>query len=323
MIQSFKKIFFIFTFIVSLSVLIPACKVQQSKVNYAAGRKLLLRDEGLSQLCYINLAKPDENWYMPVPAGRDIQLVGAGRVLIGTATGYEEREIKNGKKVAELTSFAGTQTARRLRNGNTLLAGANWQDKTGIVLTEVKATGKVVGLVAFPGFSYVRCIRQTVSGNYLVTADDIVFEGDASGKIVWQAKATGLAKPHIWQSLRLANGQTVVSGGYAKNLQIFDADGKQVKVITGPADVNPNFFAGFQILKNGNYVVGNWQGHGPKFGASGTQILEYDVNGKLVWSWKQDPTKFSSLQGVIVLDGLDTDMLHVEDKRGVLMPVIK
>jgi hypothetical protein len=51
------------------------------------------------------------------------------------------------------------------------------------------------------------------------------------------------------------------------------------------------------------------------------QLLEYTPGGKLVWSWKQDPEKFSSLQGVIVLDGLDISRMHVEDAEGVLAPV--
>ncbi len=285
-------------------------------------RKLLLRDEGLSQLSYIDIANPNKNWYVAVPAGRDIQLAGNGRVLIGTGNGYEEREIATGNKVYELTSLPGTITARRLRNGNTLLAGINWQGKQGIVLVEVDMSGKIQRTIAYAGFDYVRLVRETVSGTFLVTADEIVFEGNAKGDIIWKATVTGLPKPHAWQALRLANGQTVVSSGYAKNLQIFGADGKLLDTITGPAEVNPNFYAGFQILSNGNYVVTNWQGHGQKFGASGTQLLEYTPKGELVWSWRQDPAKFSSLQGVIVLDGLDVTRLHVEDANGRLVPVI-
>jgi hypothetical protein len=223
--------------------------------------------------------------------------------------------------VFELTSFPGSVTARRLRNGNTLLAGIDWQGKKGIVLLEADKGGNIRRTVAYAGFDYVRLIRETVSGTFLVTADNIVFEGNAKGEILWKATVIGLPKPHAWQALRLANGQTVVSSGYGKNMQIFAADGKLLDTITGPAEVNPHFYAGFQILANGNYVVTNWQGHGPKFGASGTQLLEYTPKGQLVWSWKQDPAKFSSLQGVIVLDGLDLNRLHVEDADGILVPV--
>ncbi len=201
------------------------------------------------------------------------------------------------------------------------MAGINLQGKQGIVLVEVDKSGNIQRTVAYAGFDYVRLIRETVSGTFLITADEIVFEGNAKGDIIWKATVTGLPKPHAWQALRLGNGQTVVSSGYAKNLQIFSADGNLLDTITGPAEVHPNFYAGFQILGNGNYVVTNWQGHGPKFGASGTQLLEYTPKGELVWSWKQDPAKFSSLQGVVVLDGLDVNRLHVEDSNGRLAPV--
>src|ERR1043165_9544092 len=71
-------------------------------------RKLILRDEGLSQLSYVDIAHPEKNWFVAVPAGRDLQLVGDGRVLIGTGDGYVEHDIATGNKVKELTSFKGT-----------------------------------------------------------------------------------------------------------------------------------------------------------------------------------------------------------------------
>ena len=183
-------------------VILSACSQLITATTHS--RKLLLRDEGLSKLSYVDLAKPENNWFVTIPAGRDLQLVGKGRVLIGTGTGYEERLVSNGTKVFEITAFPGTQTARRLRNGNTLLAGANWQQKEGIVLMEVDAKGAIQRSVVFPGFSYVRCIRETVKGTFLVTADDLVFEGNTKGNILWRAKVIGPPeKPHVWQAVRL------------------------------------------------------------------------------------------------------------------------
>lgn len=307
-----------------LLIFLHGCGSPRSAATELPGqdsRRLLLRDEGLSQLSYVNLKNSQDNWYTQVPAGRDIQLVGAGRVLIGTGTGYEEREIATGNKVYELATFDSTIAARRLRNGNTLLVGLNWQGKQGIVLVEVDKEGTTKRSIVYPGFNYVRLVRETESGTFLVTSDDTIFEGKADGSIIWKAKIIGRDKPHAWQALRLANGQTIASGGFAANFQKFGADGKLLDTISGPASVHPHFYAGFQILANGNLVVTNWQGHGPKFGASGTQLLEYTQTGKLVWSWKQDSTKFSSLQGVIVLDGLDLNKLYVEDGDGKLAPV--
>ena len=285
-------------------------------------KKFLLRDEGLSQLSYEDVMNPANNWYVPVPPGRDIQLVGHGLVLIGTGKGYEERKITTGEKVAELTSFEGTLSAHRLRNGNTLLTGMNWQGKQGVVLVEVDRSGAIKRQIAYGGFTYLRLVRETPSGTFLVAAEDTLFEGNAAGDILWKIKINGRRdKPHIWQALRLAGGKTIVSTGYNANLQVFDANGKLTDTISGPSEINPNFYAGFQILANGNYIVTNWQGHGPEFGAAGIQLLEYNPAGKLVWSWKQDPAKYSSLQGVIVLDGLDTNLMHAEDGKGMLAPV--
>jgi hypothetical protein len=54
-------------------------------------------------------------------------------------------------------------------------------------------------------------------------------------------------------------------------------------------------------------------------GDKGLQVLEYDSSGKLIWSWKQDASFVSSLQHLIVLDGLDVEKLQVESpETGVL-----
>ena len=282
----------------------------------------LLRDEGLSQLSLENLSDPTKNWYVNVPAGRDIQLVGHGCVLIGTGNGYEERKIATGEKVFEMTAFPGTLSAHRLRNGNTLLTGMNWQGMKGVVLVEVDKEAAIKRTIAYVGFSYLRLVRETPNGTFMVAAEDTVFEGNANGEVLWKKHIIGQReKPHIWQALRLTNGETIVSTGYNANLQVFDAQGNLKDSISGPKEVNPIFFGGFQVLKDGNYVVTNWQGHGPKLGSSGIQLLEYSPKGKLIWSWTQDAGKYSSLQGVIVLDGLDTNYMHVENGKGVLEPI--
>lgn len=285
--------------------------------------RLLLRDEGISKLSYVDLDKPEKNWYVTVPAGRDIQLVGKGRVFIGTGTGYEERLIATGEKVVEVTAFNGTVAARRLKNGNTLITGLDLQGKKGIVLLEIDGTGKIIQTINYPDYPYVRLVRETANGNFLITIDTAVFEGTAKGEIIWKARIAGPVHPHCWQALRLSNGNTIVSSGFAANFQTFDKSGKLIDSTHGPASAHPNFYGGFQILKNGNRVVTNWQGHGAGHGGSGIQLLEYSPKGNVVWSWQQDPANYSSLQGVIVLDGLNTEKLHVEDNNGILSPVSK
>ena len=305
-----------------LTLALPGICQQSAKKAITGPEKFILRDEGISQLSFEDTRHPENNWYVPIPKGRDMQLIGKGLVLIGTEKGFEERSLLTGEKVNELIRFPGTLSAHRLRNGNTLLTGMNWQDKKGVVLVEVDANGNKVNQIEYGGFTYLRLVRETLSGNLLVAAEDTVFEGTLTGEVIWKVKIAGPPdKPHVWQALRLENGHTIVSTGYAANFQEFDAQGKPVISITGPDSVHPIFFAGFQILSNGNYVVTNWQGHGPKMGESGLQLLEYTPKGELVWSWKQDPSRYSSIQGVIVLDGLDTKLMQTENSKGMLAPV--
>lgn len=289
-----------------------------SAQNYRGNRKFLLRDEGLSQVSFVNLDDSTANWYVKVPAGRDLQLVGNGSVLVSTGTGYQELDVHSGKMLKEVSEYPGAVMARRLKNGNTLLVGLNWENKKGIVLMEVGSDGTKRKVLNFPEHDYVRLVRETPKGTYLITANTMVFESDRDGKVIWKANLTGPKKINSWQALRVRKNKTVVSSGYAVNFQILDKDGSVSKTFTGPKEVNPHFFAGFQVLNNGNYLVTNWQGHGPDYGKSGNQLLEFTPQGKLVWSWKQDPAKFSSLQGVIALDGLDPEYVYIEGKGGKL-----
>ncbi len=282
-------------------------------------RKLLLRDEGNSAVHYVDLADPSKNWHQMVPTGRDLQLIGAQKFLIGTDNGYQERSLADGKVVKEVTTYPGTLAAHRLHNGNTLLSGVDFHGGKGIVLFQLTPQGGDGPQIEYPG-TYVRMVRETGTGNFLMTADTHVFEGDAQGKVVWDVTVQGgPASPHAWEAVRLASGDVMVSAGYAAALEIFGADKQLKQTITGGDGVMPFYFADFQVMPGGRYVVVNWQGHGVGNGTKGLQLVEYDAAGKLVWSWKQDASFVSSLQNVLVLDGLDLDKLQVENPQtGVL-----
>ncbi len=284
-------------------------------------RQLLVRDEGNSAVHYVSLADASKNWHASVPVGRDLQLIGGKRFLIGTENGYQERNLSDGSLALEVKTFAGTLDAHRLRNGNTLLVGVDFHGGKGIVLVEVTASGDVARQLQYAG-NYARMVRAAGDGHFLVAADERVFEGDAQGKVVWEATAQGHDEPHVWEALRLASGDVLVSAGYAASLQIFGADQKLKRTITGGDGVKPHFFADVQVMPGGSFVVANWQGHGTGLGGNGLQVVEYDAEGKLIWSWKQDASFVSSIQQLVVLDGLDVEKLHVESPlSGVLEPV--
>jgi hypothetical protein len=179
--------------------------------------------------------------------------------------------------------------------------------------------------VSFPALGSFRLFRRTSQGTFLIGAGNKLAEVNWNKETVWEMAFPG-TNLYVYQGLRLADGKLAVSQGYGSTLLLVDPATKTVLTTIGgkqqpdASTIVPNFYAGFQVLANGHFIVTNWQGHGAGNGSKGIQLLEYDKNGALVWKWKQDPSLVSSLHHVIVLDGLDTTKLH-DDINGVLAPV--
>jgi hypothetical protein len=193
----------------------------------------------------------------------------------------------------------------------------------------------------YPG-TYTRLVRQTPTGTFLVTNNTRVIEGDTTNSVsatTFDAnKVTNctVTSPHIWKALRVPTTtagvtEVAVATGYCASLAFFREDGSfRARVTGGTASiaggataVNPRFFAGFQRLSNGNFLVANWSAHGAGHFAEVIPILEYTPDGALAWYWGDPAYKdaLSGIQGVIVLDGLDPTKLHVEDTNGQLVSV--
>jgi len=279
-------------------------------------------DEGLANLLHINERDASKNWIVPIgkPQARDMQLIGGGRILIGHHHGWTEFEIATGKVVRDVSAYEGVTAVRRQPNGITIIAGVNLVGTTGVVVLEVDAENKLLHKAIFPG-EYVRLIRQTEQGTYLMSCNERIREGSRDGKYLREFPVEGFL--HAWKSLQLPNGNLLISAGYGAFLVELDASGKMVRKFGGkdqvPEKVRPFFYAMFQLLPNGHIVLANWQGHGPGFGQSGVQLLEFDRSGNIVWQWSQAEL-ISSLQGVLVLDGLDTNLLH-DERNGVMQPL--
>lgn len=305
-------------------------------------RTLLLRDAGAAKLALVDIGNPANGWIVPLARdGRDMQLVGGCRVMVGTDLGYEEYDLQTGAKLAEQVGFAGTYAAQRLRNRNTILVGIGTQSEpyqggVGIVLVEVDTAGAVVRTVVYPG-TFVRLVRPTPDGTFLIANNTRVFEGDAAGAILSPTfNVTTSGTTQVWKGLRVATAvagvsETVVSTGYGANLTIFKSDGTPRRTIGGGSAaipggataVNPTFFSDFQLLSSGNYLVVNSLGAGPGNFTKGIPILEYNPVSALAWYWG-DPAyadELSSIQAAILLDGLDPTRLHVEDTNGQQVPV--
>jgi hypothetical protein len=287
----------------------------------AIRHEFLAIDEGLAQLLHIDENDPSKDWIVPIghPQARDMQLVGDGRILIGHHHGWSEFEIETGRVLTEFTGYEGVTAVRRQPNGHTILAGVDVAGATGVVVLELDELQAEVHRAIYPG-DYVRLIRQTTQGTFLMSCNDRIREGDREGNYLREYAVDGFY--HAWKSLRLPNGNLIMSAGYGAFMVELDDEGKIIRRFGGKSEVadgvNPFFYAMFQLLPNGHVVLANWQGHGENLGHSGVQLLEFDAAGRMVWSWS-DSSRISSLQGVLVLDGLDPGLLH-DERAGPLLP---
>lgn len=125
--------------------------------------------------------------------------------------------------------------------------------------------------------------------------------------------------------LKLPSGERVVASGHGGKIYTYDAKtGEKIKTVSLP-DIDSThtmtaFASAFAILPNGNYVTTNWAGDSLTHGKDAPQVAEYTPDGKLVWTWKQQADRISSIYAVLVLDNLDLSKAH-DDTNGPLEPV--
>jgi hypothetical protein len=275
------------------------------------GMHLVLRDEGL---CRLSRVAPEEDfrvlWSVDVPAGRDLSLDGEGRILLGTGLGYELRDPETGRLLSSSSAWPGTQTAVMLGNEILLTCIGQTEDGSGpaIILRRLAQDGSERSSSSLPGYGYVRLARPGRDGVALaMTSNTRVLTVDAQGSLLSDFPIlTQLAQPHSWK-VESWNADPNMSGylvatGYQAELQIFDAEGRHLRTVQGPAATRPFFYSDFRTLPDGRLLVVNWQDHGPGHGNDGDQILLFDPNEdwRLLDSWRPGPgPAFSSIQGAL------------------------
>jgi hypothetical protein len=301
-------------------------------------------DEGLSNLMRVDETNPAHNWLVHIghEHPRDMQLEGGNRLLISHDSGYCEYDIATGARLKDVTSFHDVSTARRLANGHLLLAGVEITepkrnkgdmplgDPAGkhVEFVEYDEAGKEVSRTWYTG-DYLRLIRETEQGTYLCACNTEFKEADGHGHWIHEYPFPGFQ--HAWMALRLPDGTMYMSSGYGTAVPTrpwstafmvelppkgkarwFGAAGQV------PRKVHPYFYGMFQVLANGDLVVANWQGHRAGHNNEGEQLIEFNRQGRIVWTWN-DRAFVSSLQNVLVLDGLDTAVIN-DEHRGVMGP---
>src|SRR5450432_3801789 len=244
-------------------------------------KEFILYEDSVGKLYYVNNTTPDSNWIANSGTGRDLQLIGGGKVMLGKGDGWDEYMLSNGAKSGGVHGFSGTQTAHRMADGNTILASAG---AGGISLKFVSAAGMMVKQITYAGFNYVRMVRPTKAGTYMVAADTIAFEGNEMGMVLSQATIPG--GRHTWKAMKLASGNIAVTSGYGSTLLLYDSAWKLLVTMGGKgqpmaATIRPTFYADFHVMPNGNFFVINSKADSPN--ENSIQLLEYSPTGALVW----------------------------------------
>jgi hypothetical protein len=213
--------------------------------------------------------------------------------------------------VKTVSGFGVTQSAYRMANGETMLA------RGGTILSFLDKTDRISHVISYPGFGYARMPRPTRNNTFLVTAGQRLFEGDTNGKVLWTA--SGAEWQLIWEPLLMSDGNVLLATGLGASLDVLDRDTHMVtkrigtKKMPMAATFKPYEFCEFQILPNGNFITSNWQGYGAVNGQSGIQVIEFSPAGDVTWFYHQDANVFSSIQGVMVIDGMDPQYLHAQE----------
>ena len=154
-----------------------------------------------------------------------------------------------------------------------------------------------------------RHIRMTPAGTLLVPhmGEGRVVEYDLSGKEIWSVKA-----PSVWAAVRLANGNTLLSGNAKKYLREVNPAGETVWEFTQKDAGKINLFTiqGAERLTNGNTVFCNWCPNGAKKKSdwpTTVQVLEVTPEKEIVWalrSW-QGSADLGPATMIQLLDGPD------------------
>ncbi len=257
-------------------------------------------DESGKQLIYVDETNPENDWTVPLPGNRDLQLSKDGTVLVSVPAGYREYDLKSGKMIKEIKAVIPIQSLVRLDNGHTLLAGKNGlveldKDDQQLAFHEMKMGG------------YFRLLRVAKSGNILYTSGSTsIRELKLGANVIRELDLTTLTpesrKPYFMEEM--ADGNFLIATGYGATILIVDKDWKLIKSYGGKGKlegIDTHFFADAQQLDNGHVVVAHWTGHAREDSKKAPQAIEFNKDGKVVWTW-HDPKRAGTLHGIEIIE---------------------
>ena len=210
-------------------------------------------------------------WEYPAEMARDVWALPNHNVLFCFNRQYDGGKHDNPSGVMEVTPdkkvvFAFWTTGQvwscqRLLDGNTLVGAAS-QGKLLVVNAEGKIV-KTIPLLSPAGHSCLRNVRQIANGHFLAAEESAkaAREYSAQGELVREIKLSFVP----YSVVRLESGNTVICG--QQSMVEVDRADKIIWSVKGKdlPELGIRWFAGIQVLPNGNIFVCNAGGNVPFF----------------------------------------------------------
>lgn len=317
----------IITALIAAAVIAPSAPARDTA---AIKHKFLALDFWKAKIHYVDENNPAANWSEPWGGGlKDMQLIGNKQLLVSNSQGWTIYDLETRKKVADvrLDGINGISTARRLPDGRTFLGINQKTDgKESVAVCELDAKNTLVRKTVLPGLRWLRLMRRTPQDTWLLsewkgTVEVTLKDGIADDKRILNNFI--LPRPrNAFMALRKPDGNTLVAGGYSAGLFEYKPNGELLRefVATQPQGMTNHFYAALQLLKNGHIIQSNWNGHSDKDYKPGWKLIEFNPDGKIVWTWNEPPEKIGTLNGLIILDDIDIGVLN-DDVNGILGPI--
>lgn len=252
-----------------------------------AKRRLLFTEYGEGPNRFVELDGDGKLvWEFRPPSTTVIfQVLPSGNILFGYGgkpTGVREITARGETVFDYVSNSHQVFGCERLANGNTLVA-----EQDPCQALEVNAKGETVHTTplttSVKGFHLqVRNVHKLPNGNILAAheGEGAVREVDPSGKVVWEY--TGVT--NTGEAIRLSSGNTLICCGTQKRLIEVTPEKTvawEFKAEDAP-ELNLTWVSSVQILKNGNFLVGNFlRGQEGK----GAHAFEVNRDKQIVWKW--------------------------------------
>lgn len=231
-------------------------------------------------------------WEYPADTARDVWLLPNGNVLFpySVSNGLNQAEtgameVTPDKRIVwQFKTTGQVYSCQRMSDGNTLV-GATEQGKVLIVNPDGEVVKSFAIKNAAAGHSSMRNVRALANGHFLVAEENAraAREYDQEGRFVREFKTPF----PTYSAIRLPSGNTVTCG--KSGIVEFDSNGDAVWELKAEdvPELGIRWFAGLQMLPNGNFFICNAGGKVP--------FAEISREKKIVW--QADPVVFKYTRG--------------------------